>query len=81
MTAASLLPFLLFAVVASVTPGPNNAVVLATAARRGLRGALPCMLGISLGFGFMVAVVGVGLAGPLVALLAYLLSHGTQNPL
>ena len=67
MTVASLLPFLLFAVVASVTPGPNNAVVLATAARRGLRGALPCMLGISLGFGFMVAVVGVGLAGPLVA--------------
>ncbi len=67
MTAASLLPFLLFAIVASVTPGPNNAVVLATAARRGLRGALPCMLGISLGFGFMVAVVGVGLAAPLLA--------------
>ena len=67
MSGASLLPFLLFALVASATPGPNNTVVLATAATHGLRAALPCMLGISLGFGFMVAVVGTGLAGALVA--------------
>ncbi len=65
MAGASLLPFLLFALVASATPGPNNAVVMATAATHGLRAALPAVLGVSLGFGVMVAVVGSGLAGAL----------------
>jgi threonine/homoserine/homoserine lactone efflux protein len=62
---ASLLPFVAFAFVASATPGPNNVMVLAAAARHGLRATVPMMLGISLGFGFMVAVVGTGLAAPL----------------
>jgi threonine/homoserine/homoserine lactone efflux protein len=62
---ASLLPFLVFALVASATPGPNNIMVLASAAAHGLRATLPFMLGVSLGFGFMVAAVGAGLAGPL----------------
>jgi threonine/homoserine/homoserine lactone efflux protein len=60
-----VLPFLAFAIAASGTPGPNNLLALATAARYGVRAALPLVLGIALGFGFMVAVVGMGLAGPL----------------
>ena len=60
-----ILPFLAFAVAASATPGPNNLLVLATAAQNGIRAAIPLIVGIALGFGFMVGVVGVGLAGPL----------------
>ncbi len=62
---ATLLPFVAFAFVASGTPGPNNIMVLATAAAHGLRATVPLILGVALGFGFMVAVVGTGLAGPL----------------
>jgi threonine/homoserine/homoserine lactone efflux protein len=62
-----LLPFLAFAIVASATPGPNNIMVLATAATHGLRATLPIVLGVAFGFGFMVAVVGIGLARPLAA--------------
>ena len=65
MTAATLLPFLVFAAVASITPGPNNLLVMSTTAIRGLRAAVPLILGVALGFGFMVAVVGAGLAAPL----------------
>jgi threonine/homoserine/homoserine lactone efflux protein len=64
---AGLLPFLAFAIVASATPGPNNIMVLANAATHGLRATLPIVLGVALGFGFMVAVVGIGLARPLAA--------------
>ncbi len=56
-----------FAVAASITPGPNNVLVTANAARHGLRATLPHMLGISLGFAAMIVLVGLGLAGLLTA--------------
>jgi threonine/homoserine/homoserine lactone efflux protein len=62
---ASLLPFLVFAFVASATPGPNNVMVFSAAATHGLRATIPLILGIAIGFGVLVAVVGSGLAGPL----------------
>ncbi len=68
MTAATLLPFLVFATVASITPGPNNILIMSTTATRGLRAGLPIILGVAFGFGFMVAVVGAGLAVPLARL-------------
>lgn len=61
----TLLPFLGFAIAASVTPGPNNVMVAASAANHGLRATLPHMLGIAAGFGVMVLLVGLGLAGPM----------------
>ncbi|MXP62742.1 LysE family translocator [Roseomonas sp. M0104] len=60
-----LLAFLGFAFAASATPGPNNIMTLATAARHGLRATLPLILGVALGFGFMLTVIGTGLAQPL----------------
>ncbi len=51
----------LFAVVSSITPGPNNTMILASGVRFGLRRSLPHLAGISLGFGFMLIVVGLGL--------------------
>ncbi|GAA3870285.1 LysE family translocator [Celeribacter arenosi] len=53
---------LTFAFVASVTPGPNNLMLLASGANFGLRRTLPHMLGISFGHSFMVFIVGLGLA-------------------
>jgi threonine/homoserine/homoserine lactone efflux protein len=61
------LPLLGFAVASSVTPGPNVLMVAAAAAGHGLRAVLPHMLGITFGFGAMILLVGLGLAGPLLA--------------
>ncbi len=51
-----------FAAVATVTPGPNNVMVMTSGANFGFRRTLPHMLGIAFGFGFMVMLVGLGLA-------------------
>jgi threonine/homoserine/homoserine lactone efflux protein len=60
----ALLPALLaFAFVSSITPGPNNLMLLASGANFGLRRSIPHMLGISVGHSFMVVVVGLGLMG------------------
>lgn len=53
----------LFAVVSYITPGPNNAMILASSVNFGLRRSLPHLLGICLGFGFMLLLVGLGLRG------------------
>jgi threonine/homoserine/homoserine lactone efflux protein len=51
----------LFALASSITPGPNNIMLLASGANFGLRRTVPHMLGISLGHAFMVSMVGLGL--------------------
>jgi threonine/homoserine/homoserine lactone efflux protein len=61
MTPELLLAFALFACVTSITPGPNNTMILASGLNFGLRRSLPHLLGISLGFGVMVAATGFGL--------------------
>ncbi len=61
-----LLPALLsFAFVTSVTPGPNNLMLMASGANFGLRRTLPHMLGISAGFALLAGAAGLGLAGVL----------------
>jgi len=50
---AELLPFVAFAFVVSATPGPNNVLVLATAASHGLRATIPLVLSVAFGLGFM----------------------------
>src|SRR6185295_16673925 len=59
------LSFLGFAIAASVTPGPNNVMVAASAAGHGVRAVVPQILGISGGFGAMILIVGLSLAVPL----------------
>jgi threonine/homoserine/homoserine lactone efflux protein len=56
-----LIAFALFACVTSITPGPNNTMMLASGVNFGLRRSVPHLLGISLGFGVMVAATGLGL--------------------
>lgn len=51
-----------FAFATSVTPGPNNMMVLASGANFGFRRSVPHILGISLGHSLMVFLVGIGVA-------------------
>jgi len=52
-----------FSVVSSVTPGPNNMMLLSSGATFGFPRTIPHMLGISLGCVVMVLLLGLGLAG------------------
>ena len=62
MTFDILLSLTAFAFVSSITPGPNNLMLLASGTNFGLRRTVPHMLGISIGFGVMLLGVGTGLA-------------------
>lgn len=61
MTYDLLLGLILFAFVSSITPGPNNLMLMASGANYGFQRSIPHMLGISGGFGFMILMVGIGL--------------------
>jgi threonine/homoserine/homoserine lactone efflux protein len=63
MTHELFLALLGFAFVTSVTPGPNNMMLLASGVNFGFRRTVPHMLGISIGHSVMVFLVGLGLAG------------------
>ncbi|NHB77534.1 LysE family translocator [Rhodobacter calidifons] len=63
MTYDLMIALLGFAFVTSVTPGPNNMMLLASGVNFGFRRTLPHMLGISLGHALMVFLVALGLAG------------------
>jgi threonine/homoserine/homoserine lactone efflux protein len=67
MSADVFLAFILFAVVTSITPGPNNFMVLASGVNFGLRRTVPHMLGISIGFLVLQLAVGLGLGAVLSA--------------
>ncbi|MEB6608005.1 LysE family translocator [Aeromonas sanarellii] len=50
----------LFAISASVTPGPNNIMVMSAGANFGVRRSLPLLMGICVGFTLMLLLVGLG---------------------
>lgn len=52
-----------FAFASSITPGPNNMMLMASGANYGFRLTIPHMLGVAIGFAVMIALVGVGLVG------------------
>ncbi|OBY61122.1 LysE family translocator [Pseudomonas sp. AU12215] len=62
------LPFLLFAFVASITPGPTNLLVFSNSARFGWSAALPIMLGGCGAAAALVLAVGSGLGEVLASL-------------
>ena len=63
MTYELLQGLVIFSFVTSVTPGPNNLMLLASGVNFGFRRSIAHMLGIALGHGFMVFLVGLGLLG------------------
>lgn len=50
-----------FAFVSSITPGPNNLMLMASGANFGFARSIPHMLGIGIGFVGMLILVGIGL--------------------
>jgi threonine/homoserine/homoserine lactone efflux protein len=67
MTANQVLPFLLFAVVAAITPGPSNLILTSTGANVGLLRGLPCLAGVIIGMGLMMFLVAFGLGNVVLA--------------
>ena len=63
MTHELLSALVAFAFVTSVTPGPNNLMLMASGANFGFRRSVPHMVGIATGFATMVFLVGMGLTG------------------
>ncbi len=63
MTPELLFALIAFAFVTSVTPGPNNIMLMTSGANFGFRRTVPHMLGVALGFVFMAVMVGLGLVG------------------
>ena len=51
-----------YALSTTVTPGPNNIMILSSGLNHGIRNTLPHFLGVCLGFPVMVAAVGFGLS-------------------
>jgi threonine/homoserine/homoserine lactone efflux protein len=64
----TLLPFLLFAFVASITPGPTNILVLSNSARYGLTAAVPIIFGGCASAALLVLLVGSGAGASLASL-------------
>ena len=62
MTTPLLVALAAFALVSSVTPGPNNLMLMASGTNFGLRRTVPHMLGVAIGFTVMIVAVGAGMA-------------------
>lgn len=54
-----------FAIVSSITPGPNNLLVMTSGLNYGVPRSLPLVTGITLGFVVMLIAIGVGLGSML----------------
>ncbi len=61
MSSELLWALLVFVAVTLFTPGPNNAMLMASGLNFGFRRGLPHLWGVALGFAVMVLAVGVGL--------------------
>src|SRR5690606_28868638 len=61
MSADTLIALIVFAFTTSITPGPNNMMLLASGVNFGFRRTLPHMLGIGAGFLSLLVATGFGL--------------------
>ena len=61
MSLSVFISFVLYSFVTSITPGPNNIMLAASGVNFGFKRSIPHILGIGCGFGFLVAVVGLGI--------------------
>jgi len=68
MSADVLIALAIFCVVATITPGPNNMMLLSSGATFGFRRTLPHIFGISAGCFVMRIMLGFGLAGVIASL-------------
>ncbi|WP_295801207.1 LysE family translocator [uncultured Microbulbifer sp.] len=57
----ALLPIVLFVFSTSITPGPNNLMIMSSGLNFGVSRSLPHLLGICIGFPAMIIAIGLGL--------------------
>jgi threonine/homoserine/homoserine lactone efflux protein len=62
MPLATVIPLAIFCLVATITPGPNNMMLLSSGATYGFRRTSPHIIGISVGGAIMSALVGFSIA-------------------
>lgn len=62
LAADTLLALASFAFVSSITPGPNNLMLMASGTNFGFARTVPHMLGVAIGFVVMLILVGTGIA-------------------
>jgi threonine/homoserine/homoserine lactone efflux protein len=67
MSQSLLIAFVMFAIVMFFTPGPNNIMLLSSGLTYGFRRTVPHIVGITVGFAFMIGAVGVGLGTVFIA--------------
>ena len=70
MTLDLALAFAAYAFVTTITPGPNNTMLLASGVNHGFVRSVPHLIGVSLGFAFLFLAVGGGIGAVLVAVPA-----------
>jgi threonine/homoserine/homoserine lactone efflux protein len=63
----TLLPYILYCIAMSGTPGPNNVMVLASGVNYGYRRTLPHIFGINIGFSVMLGLMALGVGAVFVA--------------
>ena len=61
MNSSLFISYFLFCLVMTSTPGPNNALVMLSGARFGLKKTLPLILGIACGVALQLIAIGMGL--------------------
>jgi threonine/homoserine/homoserine lactone efflux protein len=61
MTYDLFLGLVVFAAIAAFTPGPNNTMLMASGINFGLKRTMPLVLGVMIGFPFMIGCIGLGL--------------------
>lgn len=66
----SLLPLAAFAFVSSITPGPNNIMLTSSGILFGFQRSIPHMLGITIGFGLLLALCAAGIGSLILAVPA-----------
>ncbi len=61
ITGQVLFALSIFALVSSITPGPNNLMLMASGTNFGFRRTIPHMAGVTIGFMLMILLIGAGL--------------------
>lgn len=67
MSPEQITAFFLFALVAAITPGPSNVLLVATGAQVGILRGLACLLGVGAGMASMMFLAAYGLGSMLLA--------------
>jgi threonine/homoserine/homoserine lactone efflux protein len=63
----TILPYALYCIAMSGTPGPNNVMVLASGVNYGYRRTIPHIMGINIGFSLMMFIMAMGLGSVFLA--------------